>query len=39
VDGVSTAQTYRDSFYRQIAKGSYQKMFAKLKKRLAEEQG
>lgn len=39
VDGVSTARTYRDSFYKQIAKGSYEKMFAKLKKRLAEERG
>jgi phospholipid transport system substrate-binding protein len=38
VDGVSTAQTYRDSFYKQIAKTSYQQMYDKLVKRLAEEE-
>jgi len=34
IDGVSTARSYRDSFYKQIAKTSYKEMYNKLVKRL-----
>ncbi|MCH7674701.1 ABC transporter substrate-binding protein [candidate division KSB1 bacterium] len=34
IDGVSTARSYRDSFYKQIAKTSYKEMYDKLVKRL-----
>jgi len=34
IDGVSTARNYRDSFYKQIAKSSYEEMYKKLVKRL-----
>lgn len=37
IDGASTARTYRDSFYKQIAKSSYPEMYEKLAKKLAEE--
>ncbi len=37
IDGVSTAINYRDSFYKEIAKTSYQEMYKKLEKRLNEE--
>lgn len=37
IDGVSTAINYRDSFYKEIAKTSYQEMYKKLEKRLTEE--
>ncbi|MFQ5708238.1 MAG: phospholipid-binding protein MlaC [bacterium] len=37
IDGVSTARNYRDSFYKQIAKSSYQEMYKKLVRKLAEE--
>lgn len=37
IDGVSTARNYRESFYRQIAKTSYQEMYDKLVKRLARD--
>ncbi len=37
IDGMSTAQNYRGSFYKQIAKTSYQEMYDKLVKRLSEE--
>ncbi len=37
IDGLSTARNYRDSFYRQIAKTSYQEMYNKLVKRLKEQ--
>ena len=36
IDGVSTARNYRDSFYKQIAKSSYQEMYDKLVKKLGE---
>jgi len=36
IDGLSTARNYRGSFYKQIAKTSYQAMYDKLVKRLAE---
>lgn len=38
IDGVSTARNYRDSFYKQIAKTSYQKMYEKLVRRLKEQE-
>ncbi|MFQ5864771.1 MAG: phospholipid-binding protein MlaC [bacterium] len=38
IDGVSTARNYRDSFYKQIAKSSYEEMYAKLVKRLKEQE-
>lgn len=34
IDGVSTARSYRDSFYKQIAKTSYKEMYDKLVKKL-----
>lgn len=37
IDGLSTARSYRDSFYKQIAKSSYQEMYNKLVKRLEEQ--
>ncbi len=37
IDGVSTARNYRESFYRQIAKTSYEAMYDKLVKRLARD--
>ncbi len=37
IDGASTARTYRDSFYKQIAKTSYKEMYAKLVKKLGDE--
>lgn len=37
IDGLSTARSYRDSFYKQIAKSSYREMYEKLVKRLGEE--
>ncbi len=36
IDGASTARNYRESFYRQIAKTSYQQMYDKLLKRLGD---
>lgn len=36
IDGVSTVRNYRDSFYKQIAKTSYEEMYAKLAKKLKE---
>ncbi|MFQ5649689.1 MAG: phospholipid-binding protein MlaC [bacterium] len=36
IDGASTARNYRESFYKQIAKTSYQEMYNKLVKRLKE---
>jgi phospholipid transport system substrate-binding protein len=36
IDGVSTARNYRDSFYKQIAKTSYEEMYNKLVKKLNE---
>lgn len=38
VDGASTVRTYRDSFYKQLAKTSYSEMYAKLVRKLSEEQ-
>jgi phospholipid transport system substrate-binding protein len=38
IDGASTVRTYRDSFYRQLAKSSYPEMYAKLVRKLNEEQ-
>jgi phospholipid transport system substrate-binding protein len=38
IDGASTVRTYRDSFYRQLAKSSYSEMYAKLVRKLNEEQ-
>ena len=37
IDGVSTARSYRDSFYKQIAKTSYKEMYDKLVKRLEKQ--
>lgn len=37
IDGVSTAGNYRESFYKQIAKTSYQEMYNKLLDKLSEE--
>ncbi|MFQ5678365.1 MAG: phospholipid-binding protein MlaC [Gemmatimonadota bacterium] len=37
VDGASTARTYRDSFYKEIAATSYAAMYEKLVNKLAEE--
>ncbi len=34
IDGASTARNYRESFYKQIAKSSYDEMYKKLEKRL-----
>ncbi len=34
IDGLSTARSYRDSFYKQIAKTSYKEMYNKLVERL-----
>ncbi len=34
IDGVSTARSYRDSFYKQIAKTSYKEMYDKLVRKL-----
>ncbi|MFQ5677629.1 MAG: phospholipid-binding protein MlaC [bacterium] len=39
IDGVSTVRNYRDSFYKQIKKGSYKEMYDKLVKRLEKEEG
>lgn len=39
VDGSSTMRTYRDSFTREINSSGYDAMFARLKDRLAQEQG
>ncbi len=39
VDGSSTMRTYRDSFTKEIASSGYDAMFARLKDRLAQEQG
>lgn len=38
IDGVSTARNYRDSFYKQIAKSSYEEMYNKLVKKLKEQE-
>lgn len=38
IDGVSTARNYRDSFYKQIKKSSYEEMYNKLVKRLQEQE-
>lgn len=38
IDAVSTAQNYRSSFYKQIAKSSYKEMYDKLVQKLEEEQ-
>ncbi len=37
IDGASTARNYRDSFYKQIAKSSYEEMYDKLVTKLAED--
>ncbi len=39
VDGSSTMRTYRDSFTKEINSSGYDAMFARLKDRLAQEQG
>ncbi|MFQ5890540.1 MAG: phospholipid-binding protein MlaC [Gemmatimonadota bacterium] len=39
IDGASTARTYRDSFYKEIAKSSYREMYEKLVRKLKEEEG
>ncbi len=39
VDGASTVRTYRDSFYREIARTSYDRMYARLVHKLEEEGG
>ena len=36
IDGASTVRNYRDSFYREIARTSYQQMYARLVRRLAK---
>ncbi len=36
IDGASTARNYRDSFYKEIAKSSYEEMYRKLVKKLEE---
>lgn len=36
IDGASTVRNYRDSFYKQIAKSSYQEMYDKLVRKLEE---
>ncbi len=36
IDGLSTARNYRESFYKQIAKTSYEEMYDKLVQRLQE---
>lgn len=38
IDGLSTARNYRDSFYKQIAKTSYDEMYQKLRNRLEEQE-
>ncbi|NIR51793.1 ABC transporter substrate-binding protein [candidate division KSB1 bacterium] len=38
IDGLSTARNYRDSFYKEIAKTSYDAMYQKLVDRLQEQQ-
>lgn len=38
IDGLSTARNYRDSFYKQIAKSSYEEMYEKLQNRLKEQE-
>lgn len=38
IDGLSTARNYRDSFYKQIAKSSYDEMYQKLRDRLEEQE-
>lgn len=37
IDGVSTARNYRESFYKQIAKTSYEEMYNKLVNKLESE--
>lgn len=37
IDGASTARSYRDAFYKQIAETSYPETYAKLVRRLEEE--
>lgn len=37
VDGSSTVRTYRDSFNKELSRGSYEAMYAKLLDRLAED--
>ena len=37
VDGASTVRTYRDSFYKQLAKNTYAEMYAKLVNKLTDE--
>ncbi|RMF61838.1 MAG: ABC transporter substrate-binding protein [Calditrichaeota bacterium] len=37
IDGASTARNYRDSFYKEIAKSSYQAMYEKLVRKLNKE--
>lgn len=37
IDGASTIRTYRDSFYRQLAKSTYTEMYDKLVRKLSEE--
>lgn len=37
IDGASTVRTYRDSFYRQLAKSAYAEMYDKLVRKLTEE--
>lgn len=37
VDGASTTRNYRDSFYREIRRSSYEEMYAKLVRRLGQE--
>jgi len=38
IDGASTVRNYRDSFYREIGRSSYQEMYERLVRRLAEEE-
>lgn len=38
IDGASTVRNYRDSFYREIARSSYQEMYERLVRRMAEEE-
>jgi phospholipid transport system substrate-binding protein len=38
IDGASTVRNYRDSFYREIARSSYEQMYERLVRRLDEEE-
>jgi len=37
IDGASTVRSYRDSFYRELGRSSYQEMYDRLVRRLAED--